>query len=278
MLKKLLKYEFMSTARIFVLCYAGVLAAAVLLRLSGALHYNNSDSFPMADLAAIISSLAYSGMVVSVIVVTFLFILQRFYKNLLGGEGYLMHTLPVTSRQLIFSKLIAAVTWTVLSGVVVVLSVFVLSMTSDLFSDMLSELHDMLRWYHASFSTPLILLALEAVLMVLAAIAASVLQIYAAIMIGQQASKHKIILSVAAYFGINIVLSIAGYYCLFELVFGIMPGSVLQALGQWLSGLSESPTLLMQLFMLLSIVFYLALSVLFFAVTEWIMRRRLNLE
>ena len=150
-------------------------------------------------------------------------------------------------------------------------------MTSDLFSDMISELHDMLRWYHASFSTPLILLALEAVLMVLAAIAASVLQIYAAIMIGQQASKHKIILSVAAYFGINIVLTIAGYYLL-ELVFDIMPGGALQALGQWLSNLSESPTLLMQLFMLLLIVFHLALSVLFFAVTEWIMRRRLNLE
>ena len=49
-------------------------------------------------------------------------ILQRFYKNLLSGEGYLMHTLPVRPWQHIASKLIAAVVWTVLSFFVVCVS------------------------------------------------------------------------------------------------------------------------------------------------------------
>ena len=45
MLSKLLKYEFKSTGRTFGLCYAGVVAAALLLRILGLL----SDSIGFSD-------------------------------------------------------------------------------------------------------------------------------------------------------------------------------------------------------------------------------------
>ena len=41
-----------------------------------------------------------------VAVVSVMTIVTRFTRNLLGREGYLMHTLPVTESQLILSKLI----------------------------------------------------------------------------------------------------------------------------------------------------------------------------
>lgn len=43
------------------------------------------------------------------LVVTAVILIQRFYKNLLGSEGYLMFTLPVTVSQHLFSKTIIAV-------------------------------------------------------------------------------------------------------------------------------------------------------------------------
>ena len=42
-------------------------------------------------------------------------IVQRFYGNLLGREGYLMHTLPVTEAQLVGAKLISGTVWSVCS-------------------------------------------------------------------------------------------------------------------------------------------------------------------
>lgn len=55
--------------------------------------------------------------VMALAAVTVVVIVYRFYKNLLGSEGYLMHTLPVTVHQLIWSKLIAAVVWMAVTSV-----------------------------------------------------------------------------------------------------------------------------------------------------------------
>ena len=284
MLKKLLKYEFMSTGRVFGLCYVGVLAAAFLLRLLGALAWDHSADhtaiemlLPMADIAAGVSSLLYGGMVAAVIVVTFVFILQRFYKNLLGGEGYLMQTLPVTPRQLIFSKLIAAIVWTVLSSIVVIFSVFVLAMTGEMFGSFISGLGEMIRWYHEMFSMPLLLVAFEMILVGVASIASSVLQIYAAIMIGHQAAKHKVALSVGAYFGISVALSVAASMVM-NVLYRAVPGGAWNALANWVSGMNETPMLLVHTLLLGYFALNLLLAVIFFAVTEWMMRRNLNLE
>lgn len=284
MLKKLLKYEFMSTGRVFGLCYAGVLGAALLLRILGALAWDNTGNqtavqmlLPVTDIAAGISSLLYGGMVIAVIVVTFIFILQRFYKNLLGGEGYLMQTLPVTPRQLISSKLIAAVVWTVLSSIVVILSVLVLAMSGEMFGELVRDLGDIIRFYHETFATPLTVLALEMIVVCVVGIAASVLQIYAAIMIGHQAAKHKIALAVGAYFGISVVISVASSI-LMNVLYHIVPNGAWNALSDWLFVMNDTPMLLVHILLLGYLVFNLVLAVVFFAVTEWMMRRNLNLE
>ena len=103
MLRKLLKYELLSTSRAFGVSYVGMLAAAVLVRIFVEVAYWQDQVmpenvfFPLADIIAGLSAFLYFGMIVVVFVITLILILQRFYKNLLTGEGYLMHTLPVTS-------------------------------------------------------------------------------------------------------------------------------------------------------------------------------------
>ena len=49
------------------------------------------------------------------------------FKNLLQNEGYLMNMLPVKSWQHITAKLIAAVVWSFVSVLVVIVSVLILS-------------------------------------------------------------------------------------------------------------------------------------------------------
>ena len=283
MLSKLLKYEMMSTGRIFVVCYIGVLVTALLFRLLGALAWDYGNELDtvqgflaIPNIVAGLSMMMYVVMVVAVIVVTIIFILQRFYKNLLTGEGYLMHTLPVTAAQHIWSKLIAAVIWTILSSIVVVLSVCVLSMTGELLAAFIEEWREFLAVFRIYFGVPFSLIALECVVVLVVSIAVSILEVYLAIMLGHQAAKHKIAMAVVAYVGISVVLNIIfsiGLNLLFVSAYGLH-------LMDWLGRIAENMTPMqwLQVMLLGSLVLNLIMGIVFYVITERLMRRNLNLE
>ena len=51
-------------------------------------------------------------------VATLIVVIQRFYKSLLGDEGYLMFTIPVKAWQNILNKLLVSMLWTFTSTVI----------------------------------------------------------------------------------------------------------------------------------------------------------------
>lgn len=114
MLKQLLKYEFKATGRTYGGLYLALVALAVLSGFS--LRSSSKDDF------ASLLLFAYMVVAVAVAVVSVMTIVTRFTRNLLGREGYLMHTLPVTESQLILSKLISSVVWMLCSSIVGIFS------------------------------------------------------------------------------------------------------------------------------------------------------------
>ena len=279
MLRKLLKYEFMSTARVFGLCYIGVLVAALLMRIFGDIAYtqnlqNGTGIFNVTEILTMTSTGFYFLMIAAVCVLTFVLILQRFWKNLMGSEGYLMHTLPVHAWQQIASKLIAAVVWTLLSGVVIVLSVMVLAMTGEAFAAILQGFGELLAAFQQEYGMPLVVILLELFLLGVAMIAASVLQIYAAIMIGHQANKHRVLLSVVVYFGIDMVFNVAFLMPISSV--GLFPAPLMEQFGAFLAGLDVVEA--SQLMIWCGIGLHVVLCAAFFLICEFMMRRRLNLE
>lgn len=90
-----------------------------------------STSGTIGGLSQLTAMLVYFGLCVAIAVVTFLVVVQRFYKGLLGQEGYLMFTLPVPTWQLTLSKLVGATIMTILSGIVGILSVFILALPAS---------------------------------------------------------------------------------------------------------------------------------------------------
>lgn len=280
MLKQLLKYECKASGRWFGLCYAGILLAAILLRLmmevSPSSYWGEANAVGFVpQMLANLSALLYSVMVGAVLVLTFVAILQRFYKNLLGGEGYMMHTLPVPAWQHILSKLIAAMLWIFLSAIVLILSVMILTLTTDILSAMLKELPELSSFFMQTFGIHGWLLMVEVFVLFVISMAETILQIYAAIMIGQLANKHRVLLAVGAYFGMSLALN----------VIATVAGNVANLLGQnLLSNTIDAfftgggyPALIHG-GLLISMVWLAVLCVVFFAVTEYLMRRNLNLE
>ena len=113
MLKNLLKYEFRATARTYGGIYLALLAAAGLIGFS----FRGDRAVAQSHVFEIGVTI-YSLLVMALVIVTIVTVIQRFTKNLLGREGYLMHTLPVTEAQLVGSKLISSAVWLLASAVV----------------------------------------------------------------------------------------------------------------------------------------------------------------
>lgn len=120
---KLLKYEWKACARACLPLYGAIILVALIN------HLLYSEAVPelLFGIPAAIMSMLYVVIFAAVFVATAVILVQRFYKSLLGGEGYLMFTLPVSVTQHIFSKAIIAVAMCFLSCLVAFLSILLLS-------------------------------------------------------------------------------------------------------------------------------------------------------
>lgn len=135
MLGKLLKYEFKDTARVIPFFYLITLffsAITLIARQIGLEWFKITSSI----LLILVGS--------TVVIITFVVIVMRFYKNLYSNEGYLMFTLPVKPQLLLVSKTIAAFTWMVISLIfligTILVSLYCLGVSSSDLSEMMSEL------------------------------------------------------------------------------------------------------------------------------------------
>ena len=104
MLGKLFKYEVKATARIFLPLYFVLIVFAII----NSFMSFNADDF---SLPQFITLTLYIFILVGMFVASLIVMIQRFYKNLLSEEGYLMFTLPVKPYKHIISKLIVSVMW-----------------------------------------------------------------------------------------------------------------------------------------------------------------------
>ena len=109
MLRKLIKYEILADYKKYGIMGIAVIALAVLALISEKTappYVNGYSNFISAVFAISSVFTIFSASILLIVLSTI-----RFYKSFLKDEGYLMHTLPVHTWQLIASKLIAAYIW-----------------------------------------------------------------------------------------------------------------------------------------------------------------------
>ena len=213
MLGKLLKHEFRATGRI-MLPVLGVLVILTLLFNLSVRFIETTDSTLLRVLFILIIIAFVAGIIAAEIIALVLMI-NRFYKNLLGEEGYLMHTLPVNVHELVWSKIIVSFVWFLVTNLVILLliggSVLLLN-GSDLaeifrdfpaWSEIWAEL-SRLDLYPRHF----VLLGLEYLLILIIGGVTACLHFYAAMAIGHIAANHKGLFSVLAFIGISMAFNI----------------------------------------------------------------------
>ena len=124
MFGKLLKYDFRSMLKQFAFIWPAALVLALVNRFTVNSFVTSASG--LRQTVSGVAMLVYVGIMIAMFVVTMIFVIQRFFRGLLGDEGYLMHTLPVSPWELIGSKLLCAVVTTLLSIVVAILSILLI--------------------------------------------------------------------------------------------------------------------------------------------------------
>jgi len=268
MLGKLLKYEIKATARWFLPIYIVILLFAFINRLInpfqkvGDAYTVTVEGLSFLNFMRGISIFVYFALIVAVIAMTFIIIIQRFYKNLLGDEGYLMFTLPVKTWQHIISKLLTSVMWIILSAIIIVSSILILLNIDNLFSELgrlISTARDIMG------DTLLVLIPILA----LTSSAYFIITVYNALSIGHLFTKHRILASFAAYIAIYLVGQIV-----FTIFAFVTANKILVPLAQSTAIVPPQVTTL-----IVSVtIIYALLGIVHFTVANLILNNKLNLE
>ena len=212
MLGKLIKHEFKGSGRTMVPFILVCLGLSVLAGLSIRGMENLQDYGWFTVLFGIVIFLFVVGLM-AVCIMALVVCIERFRKNLLGDEGYLMFTLPVSVDEHIFAKLIVSSVWFVVTWLVCMLAfVLMLLCNVDMIEVNWSEIGYVLNevWGRLVDFGLLHIIAyiLEMLVLAFASCCVACLQFYSAMAIGYSFSNHKVLLSVVFFFVINVVLSI----------------------------------------------------------------------
>ena len=270
MLRKLLKHEFRATGRIMLPMYLILLVTAVGSNLAG--RGMLDGRYHILNILGVLIVTAFGIAICGALLMSFVLMIQRFYKNLLQDEGYLMFTLPASVHQHIWSKLIVSSVW----FIVTVLAIIAASLVVAYQGGFLRELLDFLRYFLEGLRklevseafNGTIYLAEFAVLMFLSLVAFS-LQFYAALAAGHSRANHKMLWSVAWFFGFQFALQFAGSLLMVYLnqihFFGHL---------NW----DLTPTASIHVGLLMAIGCVIIYGAIFYAITTFFLKKHLNLE
>jgi len=254
MLGKLMKYEFMAMGRIFLPMYGALIAVTLISRLLMLLPH----TAPMT-----ISTVVASVMIAAVAVITLILIIQRFRKNLLSDEGYLMMTLPVNTGSLILSKMFVATIFATASTLVSTLAIFILA--SGDFTLIINEL----EVYLSNIEARHVLVTFQVFVIAILATFASILLLYTCMALSLFVNKRRGLVAFGAFVGITtimqIITAIVGAIVTFSFLFD----------HSWFANISSFA--IGQLTILAITIVMLIQCAVFYFITRYMLKRRLNL-
>ena len=105
MLRKLMKYDLKYYRKIMLPLWAVLIIYGIVHGINTVFNYETFyDHIPIKAQVIVVVTGIYFIFCVNIILV-----IQRFWKSMYGKESYLTHTLPVTERKLILSKVFSAI-------------------------------------------------------------------------------------------------------------------------------------------------------------------------
>ena len=266
MLKKLLKYDFLASVRYLWMAWVALLGAATVSGLSTRLQSDSS----YAGLAMVLTTMLILLLLLAVWVLTLVQVILRFHTNLLKDEGYLMHTLPVHTWQLVLSKLLCGTAVLLLSALASALAAGVWAFCSNAiwdYGNAFQRIGAVFRFYGVYFDgwTTILLCCTWLVSAV-----SLILNCYAALSLGQLANRNRILFAFLWFLGIRTAVK------LLNTMITIVTGLVSNA-GMGVTN-TNGVTFFMNTSSLTQLIVKVLVGIACFVITEEVLKRKLNLQ
>lgn len=212
MLRKLIKHEFRATARVMGPLFLIILVLALTANLS--LHFLLDAHGFFPNLMGGLLLFAFGIGMAALVIISIVLMVERFRANLMGDEGYVMFTLPVSGHQLVWSKIIVSTVWFIATVLVEALAMLVCFFNLDLLREIFSSAFflralETIKALVAEFGLNLPLMATELIVLALLFCTVLCLEFYAAIALGHSFANHKSAWSVLFFFAFQFVSQLA---------------------------------------------------------------------
>ena len=277
MFSRLIRHECRETWRIPVISFL------VILFLTRVCFICFRQMEPPADensvnAGAFVIMMLYCLIISCISTVVTIYIAIRFYRNLYTDEGYLMHTLPVTPRQLILAKLLVAALWVFVLSLLAlwaICCILLFGLPAMVLADMSVIIPALTEYFPQIFGMGPVAFLLFYVLLSLVSAFSSVLVAYAAISLGQLFSKHKVMASILCYIGFTMLIQTVSTLLMTPSLTRLV---LSQDMVNTASGIPSYFGAYMREILLISMAGSVICAVISYILTEYIMRRQLNLD
>ncbi len=203
MLGKLIKYDLKYGYKIILIIHLVFLVACIMGRFM--LNQIDYDAPPEALGAALgISISLFSLVIAGISFSTWIIVAVRFYKNLFTDEGYLTWTLPATSTQLLWSKIISGAIFCAIDILASAIGIILLVTGKNVveaYSHISADVTEALGMPLSMFGLCLLIIFFFSTIF-------SVIMIYFCIVIGQLFPGHRVLGAIIVYFVVSFVIQI----------------------------------------------------------------------
>ena len=277
MLSRLIRHEWKETWRIPVISFIVILFLTLVCFICFRQMEPPADENSI-NAGAFVIMMLYCLIISCISMVVTIYIAIRFYRNLYTDEGYLMHTLPVTPRQLILAKLLVAALWVfVLSMLALwaICCILLFGLPAMALVDMPVLISSLMEYFPQIFGMGPVAFLLFYVVLSLVSAFSSVLIAYAAVSLGQLFTKHKVMASVLCYIGFTMLIQTISTLLMTPSLTRLV---LSQDIVNTASGIPADFGAYMREILLISMAGSAICAVISYILTEYIMRRQLNLD
>jgi len=231
MLIKLLKHDITAMGRLLAPIMLAMLALSVVIGINVRTQYSAEN---IGTITLVLFGILFA-LIFLAYFLTFILTIYRFRQNLLGNQGYLSFSLPVSTAEHVASKYLSSIGWTCVSSIISIISfwlIFTLGIPA-------AGRNLGAAFFNRAFPDFDIYayLTAENFLTILATMSENVLHLYLAISLGHLWQKHAIVGAIFAYVFVSILrtqvffkllqpltqqLSLISYTILTALIFSVI--------------------------------------------------------
>lgn len=276
MLGKLIKHEFKDTGKVLLPLNLALIGVTIIGMIVLGLKIFETDNIAIGFLIVALV-LFYILAIVALFIVTYIYLMIRFYRSMYSSEGYLTHTLPISTFSILNTKILVSVFWAFLTMLLSVASVFALIFTALGASGELSSVDWSYFWSEMEyvFGTSIGAVIGWGLLFMLISSFSGLLMIYCSISIGQLFNKYKVGAAIVTYVIIYIVLQIV------SMIVSLSHGLFTVNNTEYYTSVYNELTTFRELFgssLTVSMIQSIVLIIIYYVTCVYISNKKLNLE